>query len=127
MNEDMKTYSYNEVDSFIWDLKNAVQTMREENERLVARNSEEKMNDVMDFMRINETSIDAQVTLLTDLSNEIHELLRSNDDSQKKEDAYQSVLESDDYQSIVAKVNKIKELQDSLKHFLGKRGISSPP
>lgn len=119
MNEDMRTYCYDEMESFIWDLENAVETIRERNENLMDRKSEVKMRQVVEFMREHESHVDAQTSILTDLSCEIHELLCSIAAAEEKEEVYQGMLDSDDYQRIVAKVTKIKEHHELLKPYLG--------
>ena len=126
MDEALSTYQSDDIDNFIWDTRKKLLTLKEENEALLARNSEAHMNDISDFMRIHEYTIDEQIRILTDISNEIQQLTESNTCAQQKEAAYQDLLESKEYTTIVEKVKQIKSWKENIVRFLETRGLPSP-
>lgn len=124
--EEFQDYDANATDQYIWDVRRKVQDIKDSNTELEGKQSKHQKKQVQDFIRINESVLLQQAQEMQQLSTELQELFVAKDQLEEHDIAYQELLASDTYTSIIEKIRKINILKKEMNTLLDQRGIEPP-
>ena len=124
--EEFQDYDANATDQYIWDVRRKVQDIKDSNTELENKQSKHQKKQIQDFIRINESVLLQQAQEMQQLSTELQELFVAKDQLEEHDIAYQELLASDTYTSIIEKIRKINILKKEMNTLLEQRGIEPP-
>lgn len=119
----MSTYNSTDAESVILTLKKELEQQRKINNTLTDKNFEEKSQEITDFIARNEGQIDDQISRLSDIVNNLKEMVINNNKLEENAELYSETVKSDKAVLVSKKITQLKNLKKEIFLFLENSGI----
>jgi hypothetical protein len=121
--EQLASYNSNNLDNYLFDLKNVLSEQTNLNEILKNKNHDENIDYVKNFISINKSQIEYQLDEIKSITGRINDVCLENKNLENEKQEYITLINSDDCIDIANKLSEIKKTKENVKAFLLKKGI----
>ena len=117
------SYNSTNVETAILTLKKELEQQNLINTTLKDKDLKKKTKEITDFVARNEGQIDDQIKRLSDVVQNLKEVVTENSKLEQNKDIYTETVKSDKSIAVAVKINELKELKKNALIFLENAGI----
>lgn len=121
--EQVAHYNSSDVNSYINNTEKHLEEQQKLNEVLKKEVNEEDVKAIESFIENNETVIDEQLNILTELFKSLEEVSESNKELVHLKEEYTNLVSSEDANRVAKKMRSIRKLKETINSFLVEQGI----
>lgn len=125
--DQLPAYNYDETNSFINNLKNELDQQKTLNLLLEKKNYKKNLENIKKFTELNSDKVEKQLSEIKETGNLLKEIISKNDKLKKDNSELIELSKGKEFQKLANNMREIKKEKESIKLFLEKIGITTPP
>lgn len=125
--DQLPAYNYDETNSFINNLKNELDQQKTLNLLLENKNYKKNLENIKKFTELNSDKVEKQLSEIKETGNLLKEIISKNDKLKKDNSELIELSKGKEFQKLANNMREIKKEKESIKLFLEKIGITTPP
>ena len=125
--DQLPAYNYDETNSFINNLRNELDQQKTLNLLLENKNYKKNLENIKKFTELNSDKVEKQLSEIKETSNLLKEIISKNDKLKKDNSELIELSKGKEFQKLANNMREIKKEKESIKLFLEKIGITTPP